>query len=211
MCAGIDLERETDLCEELAPARRCGGKNEPHQASASTEMDGLHHMCLARLESDRVLGGVSGLDAKHVAPAVVGHVGETSVRPRIPDDCRVGIGLGDGNATMQRGIVDDDGRCGVEVRAIRRPGEGEDGFGLCLAREVVVLVEELGLEEAVDACLFDVADVQIGMQRFFDVQRFVAVVGDREAQAEFAAEGDLPGDEEVVEAERAAEFGGPER
>src|SRR6185437_16808942 len=35
---GDDVESEADLSEELPPARRGGGEDEPHQASASTEM-----------------------------------------------------------------------------------------------------------------------------------------------------------------------------
>src|ERR1700759_1735714 len=111
---------------------------------------------------------------------------------------------------MQHRVIDDGGRGGVEVRTIGQACERKHGVGLCFAREVVCLVEIISFEETMYLRLFNVSDVQIGMQRLFEVQRLVSIVGDREAESELAAEGDLIGDEEVIKSERTAEFGGLE-
>ena len=99
------------------------------------------------------------------------------------------------------------GTDGVEVGAIGFAGEFEERVGLAFLFEVVGLVEVFGVGEADDGDLLGVADGEVGVEGFFEVERLAALIVDGELKAELGAEGDLVSEGEVVVAEGAAGVG----
>ena len=81
---------------------------------------------------------------------------------------------------------------------------------MVLLLEVVSLVEVVGVGEADDGDLLGVADCEVGMESFFEVERLAGLIFDGELEVEFDAENDLVDEGEVVVAEGAAGVGGTE-
>ena len=169
-------------------------------------------MGFAGTELDGVFGDVGGFDADVVTPGVVVEVGHLGgeLCPGIPDDRAVGAGFGDVEGAGLGRVGEGDRGGGVEVRAVGLTVEGDDGFGLALAGVSFGFVEVLGARETGDGALGGVADGEIGVQGFFEEERVVARVQDREPDAEVAAEGDFVGQLEAVEAELAGGVVGAE-
>jgi hypothetical protein len=170
---------------------------------------GFHHVRRFGRERDGVGSCVYCLDTDHLVPFVGAHVRQFS--PWVEDDGGVGVLLLDGDVALAQQIVDGAGGRGVGVDAIGEAGEGEGSVGRGLHFEVVGLVDVAGGLESGDADLMDVGDGEVGVERFFEDERHIGVVGDGEAHGEGASDGEFKGDAEVIEAHLPAELGWSER
>jgi hypothetical protein len=173
---------------------------------------GFHGVVVAWGEGEGVGAYVGGFDADHGEPAGGAEVGKGGGEggPGIPDDGGVGLGFVYGDAALEDGVVDVYGDDGVEVGAIGFSGELEERIGLALLLEVVGFVEVFGIGEADDGDLLGVADGEVGVEGFFEVEGGGALIGDGEFCLEFGAEGDLVDEGKVIVAEGAAGVGGAE-
>src|SRR3982751_983550 len=130
-------------------------------------------MATAVLEREGILGGVGGFDADKARPDVCAEVGKSARLglPRIPDDGGLRALLADEKQAVGGWIVDGAKGGRGKIKPVRFALEFDGLSFLTLPEEVVHLVDVLGALQSDDPCMPDIANGEVGVERFLVRER----------------------------------------